>query len=81
MITCIFNKDCSDYYACQLELYDRLLAQSRPSLRPIEKDLKKINVHLGFSLIRLVSVVCYFVFLKKKDKKKTILFRMKKIHY
>ncbi|CAF3365085.1 unnamed protein product [Rotaria sp. Silwood1] len=48
--------DCTDYYTCQLELYDRLLTKSRPSIRPIQNDLQKINVRLGFSLIRLVSV-------------------------
>jgi len=68
IIIYIFNIDCSDYYSCQLELYDRLLRQSRPSIRPIDKDSKKINVNIGFSLIRLVSVVCYFAFLRKRKK-------------
>jgi hypothetical protein len=71
--------DCSDYYTCQLELYDQLLTKSRPSLRPIDKNSKKITVHLGFSLIRLVSVVCYFVFQRKNND--DFSFRMKKIHY
>ncbi|CAF0809790.1 unnamed protein product [Rotaria sordida] len=53
---CAYSQNCSDYYTCQLELYDRLLAKSRPSIRPIQNDLQKINVNLGFSLIRLVSV-------------------------
>ncbi|CAF0875904.1 unnamed protein product [Adineta steineri] len=48
--------ECSDYYTCQLELYDRILNNSRPSIRPIQNDTEKINVRLGFSLIRLVSV-------------------------
>ena len=52
--------DCSKYYTCQIELYDRLLSQSRPSVRPIEYDGQKVNVRLGFSLIRLVSVVGSF---------------------
>ncbi|CAF4096183.1 unnamed protein product [Rotaria sp. Silwood2] len=54
--TSVFSQNCSDYYTCQLELYDRLLTKSRPSIRPIQNDLQKINVRLGFSLIRLVSV-------------------------
>ncbi|CAF4722089.1 unnamed protein product, partial [Rotaria sp. Silwood2] len=54
--TSAFSQNCSDYYTCQLELYDRLLTKSRPSIRPIQNDLQKINVRLGFSLIRLVSV-------------------------
>lgn len=52
------NVDCSNYYKCQLYLYDDLLKQSRPSLRPIEDGSKNTSVRLGFSLIRLVSIVC-----------------------
>ena len=66
----MLNLDCSNYYTCQLELYDRLLTKSRPSIRPIQNDLEKINVSLGFSLIRLVSVVCEFIYLKKKKQQK-----------
>jgi len=51
------SKNCSNYYTCQVELYDRLVKNARPSLRPVEKDSKKINIFFGFSIIRLVSVV------------------------
>ncbi|CAF0806472.1 unnamed protein product [Adineta steineri] len=54
--TVVYSQKCSDYYTCQLELYDRILNNSRPSIRPIQNDTEKINVRLGFSLIRLVSV-------------------------
>ncbi|CAF5137007.1 unnamed protein product, partial [Rotaria magnacalcarata] len=57
IITSIFTIDCSNYYACQLELHDRLLSKSRSSVRPVQYASQKINVHLGFSLIRLVSIV------------------------
>ena len=63
MLKFLLNTGCSDYYSCQLELYDRVLNTSRSSLRPVDNDTKTIDVHFGFSMIRLVSVVSAIRFL------------------
>ncbi|CAF0923721.1 unnamed protein product [Adineta ricciae] len=51
-----YAQNCSDYYSCQLELYEELLRKSRPSIRPVQRDSQNMTVRLGFSLVRLVSV-------------------------
>ncbi|UJR28269.1 hypothetical protein I4U23_009519 [Adineta vaga] len=54
--TLAYAQNCSDYYQCQLELYDQLLIKFRPSIRPVQNNSQNIAVRIGFSLIRLVSV-------------------------
>ncbi|CAF1637892.1 unnamed protein product, partial [Adineta ricciae] len=37
------DTDCSDYYSCQLELYEELLRKSRPSIRPVQRDSQNMT--------------------------------------